>query len=198
MNKAYVVVGIVIIAIALYFVFFAGQQYTFDSGLEKIDSFWQKQDLKPVDLTSPLKVYAAEESKLVLLKSDLESFQSSLKTQQDSEDKEKLELLTETQLDLVSNALLQKENFESIDYFDSTGYDFDVLCSSIDKAEELQTNLVLQKESAENCNAKLKAFSQAYPEEAKKAGVDSLELEEALDENLLELEDLIKSLQVVC
>jgi len=198
MNKTYIIAGIAVLAVAVYFILFFQQAYTFDSGLEKINSFWEKQDLKPVDLTFPLKVYAAEESKLVSLKSDLESFQSSLENQQNSEDKEKLELLAETQLALVSNALLQKQNFASIDFFESNDYDFDVLCSSMDKAEDLQTNLVLQNQTAESCNAKILAFSESYPVEAEKAGIASLQLETGSSENLSELEDLIKSLQVVC
>lgn len=202
MNKNYfLIAGIIVLAVAVYFLFFNDgfqETFSFDSGLTEINSLWEKQGLKPVDLTFSLKVYAAENTKLIELKSDLTDFKSFLEEKENSDAKEKLLLLTETEIDLVYNALLQKENFVSIDFFESADYDFDVLCSSMNKAESLQENLVLQKNSAVIFNEKVLAFSNAYPEEAEKAGLIELELTVSSDEKLSELDSMILALKGVC
>ena len=198
MNKRYIALGTVILVIAVFFVFFSQQEYSFDSGLTEINSAWEKQDLKPKDLTSPLKVFAVKETKLTELKADLISFKEKLSGKEDSADKEKLELLVETEIELVSNALLQKENFALIDFFDSSDYDYELLCSSMNKAELLQENLVLQKSSAESFNNKVIAFSDAYSDEAVKARINALELEVNSDEKLSEMQSVLSVLKEVC
>jgi len=201
MKNSYLLVVVVVLAlIGGYFVFFNQTQETlsFDLGLTELNSFYEKQELKPVYLASSLKVYAIEESKLNTLKSDLTSFQSSLEKQENSEDKEKLLLLTELHLDLVSIALMQKQNFDLIDFFDETDFDADVLCSELDKAEQLQQGIALQSESAESFNAKVSAYSSAYPDEAVKAELTSLELDVSSDEDLDELQSVLDALKVVC
>ncbi len=198
LNKNFLFAGIIVVAlIAVYFVFF-NNPLTFDSGLNQINFFWEKQELEPSFLTSGTKVFAIEESKLISLKEDLTDFKNSLKNQSASEDKEKLELLTETQLNLVSIALLQKESFVLIDYFSSTGFDSDVLCNSMNKAKDLQQNLVLQRSSSKSFNEKVTVFSDTYPEEAEKAKLSSLKLNVASEEKILELNEILEGLEGVC
>ncbi len=201
MNKNYFLIGITLIAvIAVYFVFFNETQetFSFNSGLTEINSLWEKQGLKTEYLISPLKVYAAEKTKLIELKSDLTDFKESLKEKENSEDKEKLDLLLETQIHLINNALLQKENFVSIDFFESNNYNFDVLCSYSNKVQDLQENLVLQKNSAESFNEKVLAFSEAYPDEAEKSGLSVLSLEVSSEQKLSDLESMVLTLKGVC
>ncbi|MFH1664351.1 MAG: hypothetical protein ABH986_06145 [archaeon] len=198
MNKLYVIAGAAILVIALYAVFFAQKEFSFDSGLAEINLIWEKQGLKPADLVNPLMVYATEQSNLAELKSGLTSYRNSVQAMPESDDREKIDLLLETELSLVDNALLQKKNFDLIDFFDSSGYDYSVLCNSISKAESLQESLVLQKNSAESFNEKLMAFLESYPAEAEKAGIGSLNLEVNSDEKLSEFESIVSALKVVC
>jgi len=198
-SKIIVSAVVVVLAVALiYIMFFSSQEYSFGQGVEEINSFWAKQDLKPNYLTSPLKVYAIEKSSLTELKADLTSFRDSLEKKPDSEDKEKLMLLTETEIELIDNALLQKENFNSIDFFDSVQYNFDVLCSSMNKIDEFESNLLLQKESAETVNEKIIAFSSDYPSEAGQANITELKLNINSAENLAQLNDFITALKGAC
>ncbi len=199
MNKSYLVVlAVAVVAVAFYFVFFSQQAYSFDSGLTEINSFYEKQELNSKDLINPIKVNSLNESKLNALKSDLIEFQSLVEKQEKSEDKEKLLMLTETHLDLVENALLQKKNFKLIDFFESSEYDFDVLCDSMNKAEELQQNLILQKNFSDSFNEKIIIFSSEFPEEAEKAEISRLELAVNSQENLSELQAVLLVLQGVC
>jgi len=199
MEKNYIFAGIIlVVVIAGYFVFFSEKETLLDSGLDEINSFWGSQGLKPVYLVSPLKVYLIEESKLVSIKENLTAFRSELESQEDSEGKEKLLLLAETQLDLIENALLQKKNFALMDYFESVDYNFDVLCSSMNQAETLQKNIVLQNQLAESCNAKINAFSSSYPAEAEKAGINSIKLGVSSKESFADLEPVISALKEVC
>lgn len=199
MNKNHIFAGIIVLAlVAVYFIFFSSQDYSFDSGLEEINSFWEKQELKPEYLVSGTKVFAIEESKLNSLKADLESFKSQVKSQSDSEDKEKLLMLAELHLDLVSNALLQKKNFELIDEFESVKYNPEVLCNALNQTEELHEGLVLQKDSAESFNEKAVAFSSAYPEDNTKAKVGSLKLDVTSQQSLDNLRETLDGLKVVC
>jgi hypothetical protein len=198
LNKNYFVLGLILLIAAVYFIFFAEKVYSFDSGLAEINSFWEKQELKPADLTSSMKVYAVEETKLIELKEDLTSFQDFLSKQPDSDEKEKLLLLIETELNLIENALIQKKNYALIDFFESVEYDFGVVCSSLDKAEELQKNLLLQANSAESFNAKVKDFSSSFPEEAKKAEISGLQLKAGQEKKLSEMELILSDLKVVC
>jgi hypothetical protein len=185
--------------VAVIAVFFFNQsRLSFDNGAEKINSFWEKQGIILADLTVPAKLNFIEEAKLTALKADLDSFRASLEKETDSEDKEKLELLAETEINLVSNALLQKKTFALIDFFEGTDYDFDVLCSSMSKAEQLHSGLIEQKTSAESFNGKVTSFASSFPAEAKKAGIDSLELQATSDESLTQFNSLVVSLKGVC
>ena len=199
MNKNHVFGGIAVLAlIAVYFIFFSSTVYSFNSGLTQINSLWEKQELKPVDLTSPVKVYSLNEAKLINLKPGLTEFHSAVEKQEASEDKEKLLLLTEIELDLVGNALIQKKNFDLIDFFDSTEYDFDVLCSSMNKIDEFEANLLLQKDSAEAFNLKSAEFSSSFPVEAEKAEVSFLSLQFSSDNKLSQLTSIISTIKGVC
>lgn len=197
MNKLYIFVGILIIAVAGYWIFFV-QSTSFDDGLRQINSFWGKQELKPYDLTVSAKVNFIEEIKLNTLKSDLESFKNSIESQPDSQDKQELLMLADIHISLVSNALMQKKNFALIDLFENSDYDSGFLCSSLDKAEELSSSLASQKEMILAYNGKIDSFSESFPEEAKTAEVPYMRLQANSDEQLLQFSSIIVSLKGVC
>ncbi len=197
MNKAVPLIALVIIVGVIYFVFFGSGVNDFDSGLTQINSFWEKQSLSPNDLASPLKVYATDQSKLIALQSDLTQFSKSIEGK-NFDGQETLMLLTETELDLVNSAIQQKKNSELTAFFDSREYNFDALCSSMDKAEQLSAGFESQKNLAQSFNAKTKEFIASFPEEAQKAGISGIELKVNSDSSINELKGILDSLKVVC
>jgi hypothetical protein len=192
-NKIFIVLGVAVLLVAVYLIFFQQKTTSFSDGVKEINSLWEKNNVNPSYLVSGSIAFSS--SDLDALNDDLIAFQNSLNELKQTEETEALKDFTEIHLALVEELDLALKIKEKNDLLKTKSITGENMCANKEDLQFVGEKTIALNEKISFVNELIYAFNELHPGLEEKANltaflVDSSGFSQAKFDNEIALSEL--------